>query len=101
MSLSFAKKSLITLTLGVSLLGGVAAANAATISGGGGTWDYGTTYLTMKTWPKYHHPSRAHGSTACNAKLMQCKPDCSWGCLVRCIHPSNLGWKHCILALKS
>ncbi|HJD51383.1 MAG TPA: lactococcin 972 family bacteriocin [Candidatus Rothia avistercoris] len=66
MTFSTAKKSLATLALGASLFAGATAANAAQVSAGGGTWDYGVSYVTMTTWSNYHHPTRAHGSTACN-----------------------------------
>ena len=56
-----------TLAAGL-LFGGAAAANAETVKVGGGTWDYGVDKLfTMSTWSNYHHPSRAHGSTACSS----------------------------------
>ena len=56
-----------TLAAGL-LFGGAAAANAETVNVGGGTWDYGVDKLfTMSTWSNYHHPSRAHGSTACSS----------------------------------
>ncbi len=56
------------------LIAGAAAATAhATVEYvGGGTFDYGVNYWSGTVWSDYHHPSKAHTSTACNAS------DCSW-----------------------
>lgn len=72
MTFSTTKKSLATLALGSSLFAGAAAANAVQVSAGGGTWNYGVNYVTMTTWSNYHHPTRAHGGTACNK--VACNP---------------------------
>ena len=66
--MKFSKKILATVALSASLFGGASAANAAIHNVGGGTWDQGVNYLVMNTWSNYHHPSKAHGSTACSAK---------------------------------
>lgn len=68
------------LTAGL-VAGGASAANATTEYVGGGTWDYGVNYGTLVTWSDYHHPSRVHGSTACNAnncKASGAKPAGVW-----------------------
>lgn len=58
--------ALVTLT-GALTLGGAAAAEATTVNVGGGTWDYGGSFLTTWTYSNYIHPTKNHGSTACNA----------------------------------
>lgn len=62
------KMILATLGLtGVLATGLAGAANAAITHPGGGTWDSGVSYITNTVWSNYLHPSRAHGSTACNS----------------------------------
>ena len=43
----------------------VAAAAADVVYVGGGLWSYGVTAATV--YSNYHHPSRYHSATACNA----------------------------------
>lgn len=63
-----AAKVLATVGLGGALaMGAASGAHAAISYPGGGTWNQGTSYVTMNTWSNYLHGSKAHGSTACNA----------------------------------
>lgn len=52
---------------GALVVGGATAANAATKSAEGGKLDYGVDYGYGSVWSNYYHPSKAHGSTACNS----------------------------------
>lgn len=57
-----------SIDLAVGLVaGGAAAANATTVSAGGGTWDYGVSYWTLVVWSNYYHSTSAHYSTACSS----------------------------------
>ncbi|MBB4071681.1 lactococcin 972 family bacteriocin [Canibacter oris] len=60
------KKSATVLLAAGIIFAGTGTAGAA-ISAGGGSWDYGVDYWSMKTWSNYYHATKVHSSTACNA----------------------------------
>lgn len=61
------KKILVILAAAACLLTGANAADAARTYPEGGTWDSGRNFWTGTVYSNYHHPTRMHGSTACNA----------------------------------
>lgn len=67
--MSTRRKNIFAVTAVVlSLFAGASAADAARSYPDGGTWDRGRNLWTGTVYSNYHHPSRVHGSTACNSR---------------------------------
>lgn len=74
--------------LGVLLVATIApatagVANATTEYVGGGKWVHGFDTFTQETFSNYYHPSRSHGSSACNRHECHRSPNTRAGAWAR------------------